>query len=184
MHALLAKKKMDVDMESLSPDEQRLLRLYGTRGKLAPFKHINERKYFDSGDYALSKAGKAELPVGSEHPNPERIQHLAPSPAMGLGVASSGMGMASNVQLKPILTNSPTANTVGGPAAAAGQTVLGPDGQVAGSPVKAASFLNRETSADDLEEADPAQQEGTPQHASGTEGEKAPTGEDNIPIQQ
>jgi hypothetical protein len=44
---------------------------------------LQERKYFDSGDYALSKAGKASdagvTQVGREHPNPEKIPHMAPS---------------------------------------------------------------------------------------------------------
>jgi hypothetical protein len=43
---------------------------------------LQERKYFDSGDYALSKAGKASdvgvTQVGREHPNPEKIPHMAP----------------------------------------------------------------------------------------------------------
>ena len=38
-----------------------------------------ERKYFDSGDYALSKAGKASdagiTNVGSQFPSPESIPH-------------------------------------------------------------------------------------------------------------
>ncbi|KAG0243732.1 hypothetical protein B0O80DRAFT_451105 [Mortierella sp. GBAus27b] len=36
-----------------------------------------QRKYFDSGDYALSKAGK-DATVGSEHPQPENIPHSVP----------------------------------------------------------------------------------------------------------
>lgn len=48
-----------------------------------------QRKYFDSGDYAMSKAGKAPEPglqTGSEHPDPETILHL--SPLGGSGKAS------------------------------------------------------------------------------------------------
>ncbi|CDM30047.1 Endosulphine [Penicillium roqueforti FM164] len=64
-----------VDINSLSPEEQRLLRLYGKM----PTKK-DERKYFDSGDYALSKAGKASdlgvTNIGSRHPVPENIPHL------------------------------------------------------------------------------------------------------------
>jgi len=41
-----------------------------------------ERKYFDSGDYALSKAGKASdsgvTSIGTEHPNAENIPHASP----------------------------------------------------------------------------------------------------------
>lgn len=43
-----------------------------------------ERKYFDSGDYALSKAGKADdvggvTNIGREHPSPDTIPHLSSS---------------------------------------------------------------------------------------------------------
>ena len=35
--------------------------------------HAQDRKYFDSGDYALSKAGKApQSTVGTAIPNPEK----------------------------------------------------------------------------------------------------------------
>lgn len=41
-----------------------------------------ERKYFDSGDYALSKAGKASdtgiNTIGTEHPTADAIPHLSP----------------------------------------------------------------------------------------------------------
>jgi len=50
----------------------------------------SERKYFDSGDYALSKAGRGDGvdlgAVGTEHPAPERIPH----PHLGL---RGGMGV-------------------------------------------------------------------------------------------
>ncbi|KAJ4365145.1 hypothetical protein N0V83_008763 [Neocucurbitaria cava] len=68
-----------VDISKMSPDEARLFRLYG---KLPNKKDLlqnklKERKYFDSGDYALSKAGKASdvgvTQVGREHPNPDKI---------------------------------------------------------------------------------------------------------------
>ncbi|KAH8730240.1 camp-regulated phosphoprotein/endosulfine conserved region-domain-containing protein [Phaeosphaeriaceae sp. PMI808] len=74
----------------MSPDEARLFRLYG---KLPNKKDLlqnklKERKYFDSGDYALSKAGKASdigvTQVGREHPNPEKIPHIAPPIPNGL----------------------------------------------------------------------------------------------------
>lgn len=42
-----------------------------------------ERKYFDSGDYAMSKAGKADdvgvTAIGREHPSPDSIPHLSSS---------------------------------------------------------------------------------------------------------
>jgi hypothetical protein len=122
-----------VDIGKMSPDEAKLFRLYG---KLPNKKDLlqnklKERKYFDSGDYALSKAGKASdvgvTQVGREHPNPEKIPHMAP----------------------PTPINGPNTNTQ--------------PGEKAGSPVKEATFLhretslNRETSASDFdnEEAQP-----------------------------
>lgn len=43
---------------------------------------MQERKYFDSGDYALSKAGKASdtgvTSIGTEHPSAENIPHASP----------------------------------------------------------------------------------------------------------
>jgi len=120
-------QKNKVDINSLSPDEQRLFRLYGKLPSKSDHlaKHLKERKYFDSGDYALSKAGKASdigvTSIGREHPVPEKIPHIAP-PAQN--------GHSQNSQDK---------------------------GQSGGSPVKENSFLhretslNRETSVDDIE---------------------------------
>lgn len=124
-------QKNKVDINSLSSDEQRLFRLYG---KLPNKKDLlqnklKERKYFDSGDYALSKAGKASSvdtgSVGSQHPLPENIPHLS-SP----GVGSASQGGSGNGNIHP-----------GGVA-----------GLQSGSPVKESSFLNRETSVDELDE--------------------------------
>jgi hypothetical protein len=117
--------------KSLSPDEQRLFRLYGKLPSKSDHlaKHLKERKYFDSGDYALSKAGKASSvdtgSVGSQHPLPENIPHLS-SP--GVGAASQGGSGNGNIQHG------------------------GVGGLQSGSPVKESSFLNRETSVDELDE--------------------------------
>ncbi|CZR60425.1 related to cAMP-regulated phosphoprotein family protein Igo1, putative [Phialocephala subalpina] len=129
--ALNPHKQNKVDIASLSPDEQRLFRLYGKLPSKSDHlaKHLKERKYFDSGDYALSKAGKASSvdtgSVGSQHPLPENIPHLS-SP--GVGNASQGGSGNGNILL-------------GGPA-----------GLQSGSPVKESSFLNRETSVDEVDE--------------------------------
>ncbi|OAK95973.1 hypothetical protein IQ06DRAFT_231164 [Phaeosphaeriaceae sp. SRC1lsM3a] len=81
----------------MSADEAKLFRLYG---KLPNKKDLlqnklKERKYFDSGDYALSKAGKASdvgvTQVGREHPNPEKIPHIAPTPN-GAAAPQNGNG--------------------------------------------------------------------------------------------
>ena len=142
-------------VQSLSPDEQRLFRLYGKLPSKADHlaKHLKERKYFDSGDYALSKAGKASSvdtgSVGSQHPLPENIPHLS-SP----GIGSANQGGSGNGNIVHTGVNG---------------------GTQAGSPVKESSYLNRETSANELEEKEnkaldpklgsvspPAAQEGIP----------------------
>lgn len=143
-------------MQSLSPDEQRLFRLYGKLPSKSDHlaKHLKERKYFDSGDYALSKAGKASSvdtgSVGSQHPSPENIPHLA-SPAPGN--ASQGGSGNGNIH---------SGSTAGLPS---------------GSPVKESSFLNRETSADELDEKDKI-------GARGIENISPPPTKEGIPIRR
>ncbi|KAI4287339.1 MAG: hypothetical protein L6R35_003401 [Caloplaca aegaea] len=127
-------QKNKVDVGSLNEEEQKLFRLYG---KLPNKKDLlqnklKERKYFDSGDYALSKAGKASeggvTTIGSQHPLPENIPHLtSPSP----------MGTNSSVH---------TSNGNGHGHGSTGSISAG--GQ-SGSPVKEASFLHRGESVDE-----------------------------------
>lgn len=113
----------------MSPDEQRLLRLYGKLPSKSDHlaKHLKERRYFDSGDYALSKAGKASSvdtgSVGSEHPVPEKIPHLS-SPVIG----NVHQGVIGNTSIHYSASITGTQN---------------------GSPVKESSFLNRETNFDE-----------------------------------
>ena len=41
---------------------------------------VQDRKFFDSGDYALSKAGRApQNTVGTAIPNPEKYVHTHPN---------------------------------------------------------------------------------------------------------
>ncbi|SCU87840.1 LAFA_0E09142g1_1 [Lachancea sp. 'fantastica'] len=51
--------KETVDTSKMTPQEVKLLKMYGKLpSKKDLFKHkLQERKYFDSGDYALNKAG-------------------------------------------------------------------------------------------------------------------------------
>lgn len=155
MNPLQAKK---VDIKSLSPEEQRLFRLYGKLPSRSDHfaKHLKERKYFDSGDYAMNKAGKGDSvdtgAVGSQHPVPENIPHLS-SPVSG----PNGIGS----MLHPHQHHSSLQ---------------------AGSPVKESSFLNRETSAEDVEgAANPEQQQPSAGSAEGTA--KAAAGEQQeIPL--
>ncbi|TDZ26629.1 mRNA stability protein [Colletotrichum sidae] len=124
-------QKNKIDVSSLTPEEQRLFRLYGKLPSRSDHfaKHLKERKYFDSGDYAMSKAGKGDSvdtgAVGSQHPVPENIPHLS-SPVNN---SSSSLNVAKH---HPSI----------------------PSGAQAGSPVKESSFLNRETSAEEVERKD------------------------------
>lgn len=86
-------QKNKIDISKMSPEEQRLFRMYGkvpNRKDLLQNK-LKERKYFDSGDYALSKAGKAAdagvTSIGHEHPVPENIPHSS-TPHNGTSSAS------------------------------------------------------------------------------------------------
>ncbi|KAJ7163331.1 camp-regulated phosphoprotein/endosulfine conserved region-domain-containing protein [Mycena filopes] len=82
---MLPAQRNKIDISKLDPQEQQLFAKYG---KLPTHKNVlmkmqKDRKYFDSGDYALSKAGVAPTnTVGTAIPNPENIPH-ASSPANG-----------------------------------------------------------------------------------------------------
>lgn len=77
---MLPAKRNKIDISKLTDEEQKLFRLYG---KLPTHKDVlakmqKDRKYFDSGDYALSKAGKApQTAVGTAIPSPENIPHAS-----------------------------------------------------------------------------------------------------------
>ncbi|KAF2662207.1 Endosulfine-domain-containing protein [Lophiostoma macrostomum CBS 122681] len=116
----------NIAIQKLTADEARLFRLYG---KLPNKKDLlqnklKERKYFDSGDYALSKAGKASdigvTTIGREHPVPEKIPHIAPTPTHANGNGQNGQEK----------------------------------GQMSGSPVKESTFLHRESSLNRQASAD------------------------------
>lgn len=136
-----------VATQSLSPEEQRLFRLYGKLPSRSDHfaKHLKERKYFDSGDYAMSKAGKGDSvdtgTVGSQHPVPEKIPHLSSPPSAG-----SANGHNNHAVLGGNGNGGVGAINLGIP----GATHAFPQ---AGSPVKESSFLHRETSASDLEDS-------------------------------
>ncbi|TBU24089.1 Endosulfine-domain-containing protein [Dichomitus squalens] len=95
---MLPAKRNKVDISKLTEEEQKLFRLYG---KLPTHKNVltkmqKDRKYFDSGDYALSKAGKApQNTVGTAIPNPENIPH-ATSPPVHQSLSVSPTNSVSN----------------------------------------------------------------------------------------
>ncbi|EGD98807.1 mRNA stability protein [Trichophyton mentagrophytes] len=125
-----------IDINSLSPDEQRLLRMYGKMPNKKDLlqNKLKERKYFDSGDYALSKAGKASdvTSIGSRHPLPENIPHLtASSPPQSTATPNHFNGGHG-----PAHSHSGGANNAMSPG-------------MARSPIKEGSFLQRQTSIED-----------------------------------
>ncbi|OIW29117.1 hypothetical protein CONLIGDRAFT_715509 [Coniochaeta ligniaria NRRL 30616] len=138
--------------EAVDADSLRAKTKYGHLPKnFLPRHRVIDRKYFDSGDFALQKAGKADNLdtgiVGTEHPVPEKIPHL-----------SSPVGAAAN-----------GGASVGG----LGNPLLAPhhmhQAHQAGSPVKESSFLHRETSADDVVQ----QQQGPGDGKQGSENAQA-----------
>lgn len=123
--------------QSLTEEEQKLFRLYGklpSKKDLLQTK-LKERKYFDSGDYALSKAGKSDNALvgglGHAHPSPDTIPHLSQQNSNSGAQADGqhGRGSISAAAGGPALT----------PTVSHGQ---------AGSPVKE-SLLQRGTSVDE-----------------------------------
>ncbi|PFH53388.1 hypothetical protein AMATHDRAFT_138092 [Amanita thiersii Skay4041] len=91
---MLPAQRNKIDISKLNPQEQQLFAKYG---KLPTHKNIlmkmqKERKYFDSGDYALSKAGVAPpTTVGTAIPHPENIPHAS---TPGNGHASGHQGLS------------------------------------------------------------------------------------------
>lgn len=100
---MLPAQRKKVDLSTLTEEEKKLFRLYG---KLPTHKNVltkvqKDRKYFDSGDYALSKAGVTpQAAVGTAIPHPENIPHVTPSP---------------HPNLHAPLSTSPTGQNVGSP---------------------------------------------------------------------
>jgi len=158
-----------VDINAMSPDEQRLFRMYG---KLPDKKNLlqnkpkgQERKYFDSGDYALSKAGKAGdvgvTSIGVEHPSPDTIPHLSSSPSTQT---------PSNPNGNPGLNLQPTHSH---------------SSYVSGSPVKEGSILQRGMSVDDQDgEIKSAMEKRGAAQASTSSGLSPSSESDAVPIRQ
>jgi len=110
---MIPARRNKVDISSLTEEEKKLFRLYG---KLPTHKNVltkmqKDRKYFDSGDYALSKAGVGpQNAVGTAIPNPENIPHasshathqlLSTSPANSATSPVRESSLAQNEMLFP-----------------------------------------------------------------------------------
>jgi len=207
-------KNNKIDIGSLSPDEQRLFRMYG---KLPNKKDLlqnklKERKYFDSGDYALSKAGKASdsgvTSIGTEHPNAENIPHASPlnhiltrsDSIVGASPPSHSpstltANMANN-PLSAIGAGDGTSPTLSGPSPASmhrgsingipgGNTL--PTGHISiinsRSPVKE-SYLNRSSSIDDPENEEEAEEEKKKRAGGAEQSISPPPRTEGIPIRR
>ncbi|KIV86873.1 hypothetical protein PV11_02455 [Exophiala sideris] len=141
-------QKNKIDINKLSPEEQRLFRLYGklpNKSDLLQNK-LKERKYFDSGDYALSKAGKASdtgvTTIGTEHPRAEEIPHNSPL----THTVSRNDSIAGSPDGQPILPPGPAGMHRGSINGIPGG---GLSGVTSRSPVKESSYLARSASIDE-----------------------------------
>ncbi|KDE08543.1 hypothetical protein MVLG_01320 [Microbotryum lychnidis-dioicae p1A1 Lamole] len=102
-------QRQKVDISSFSEQERELFQKYGKvpSHKSLLGNKLKERKYFDSGDYALSKAGvEPQHIVGKAIPSPQDIPHASP-PNTTSGISTSPSGTTSNQGL----STSPSAST-------------------------------------------------------------------------
>ncbi|KAJ1550062.1 hypothetical protein HK405_001505, partial [Cladochytrium tenue] len=88
---------------TLSPEAAAFYQKYGrlppTKKDLLGKQIKSDRKYFDSGDYALSQAGRSSpKEVGSLHPSPDRIPHSVPAAAKK--EAGGAAAVAANLPAK------------------------------------------------------------------------------------
>ncbi|KAJ1887394.1 hypothetical protein LPJ66_009143 [Kickxella alabastrina] len=129
---MLPARQQKVDLSKLTPEEQTQFKKYGKLpvNKNVLTQKIKERKYFDSGDYAMSKAGKTDEQVGDEHPSVDTIPHsqtpinpgtLASSPTTETGGAIPVSGGASGVipscsMVHPTAFSPPKEYSMGAPA--------------------------------------------------------------------
>jgi len=151
---------------------------------------LKERKYFDSGDYALSKAGKASdsgvTTIGTEHPRAEEIPHMSPlmhtlsrSDSIA-GTPGSTAGLVATPDNQPML---PGAGMHRG--SMNGFPGGGLVGTTSRSPVKEGSFLARSTSIEERNRNDPQDGDNANTRANVMEGSISPPArKEGIPIRQ
>ncbi|GAA5901228.1 endosulfine family protein [Sporobolomyces salmoneus] len=117
--------KQKVDISSFSDQEKELFQKYGkvpTHKNLLSNK-LKERKYFDSGDYAMSKAGVSpQSSVGTAIPSPADIPHASPPQHNSSGGGNSGGGLSTSP------STSPGSIPIGSPSSSAHQTPAGTGG--------------------------------------------------------
>lgn len=129
-----------------------------------PLPPQQERKYFDSGDYALSKAGKASdtgvTTIGTEHPQAENIPHLSASspPNSATSTGSVGAGLPGSISLNHSHSQEGSSATAAATHFMPGSgghrgSIQGMQGGVTSrSPVKESSYLARTASVDEVQD--------------------------------
>lgn len=140
---MLPAQRNKVDISSLSEEDQKLFRLYGKLPKAALLQNkLKERKYFDSGDYALSKAGKApQQSVGTAIPNPDLLPHASSVSSPGANAASP----PGSIVMQSGSASSGPVNVPGAPGLQSRPQVSAfPISGLGSSPGKEASSLGRE----------------------------------------
>ncbi|GAA5872219.1 hypothetical protein JCM16303_001020 [Sporobolomyces ruberrimus] len=112
--------KQKVDISSFSDQEKELFQKYGkvpTHKNLLSNK-LKERKYFDSGDYAMSKAGVSpQSSVGTAIPSPADIPHASPPQHN----SNSGAGLSTS----PSSSTSPGSMPIGSPSSQSAGGAMG-----------------------------------------------------------
>ncbi|GHJ88167.1 hypothetical protein NliqN6_4569 [Naganishia liquefaciens] len=111
MNPLLKNK---VDLSTMSEQERQLFQKYGKLPKKNVLTSMQkERKYFDSGDYAMHKAGVgAELPVGSAIATPERLPHAQPPSLSSSPTNSSSMSQYAHHHSSSSASSPPRASAL------------------------------------------------------------------------
>ncbi|KAK4049342.1 hypothetical protein OIO90_005471 [Microbotryomycetes sp. JL221] len=101
---MLPHQRQKVDLSSLTDQERELFQKYGKlpshKGLLA--NKLKERKYFDSGDYAMSKAGVSpQHVVGTAIPSPADIPHASPPSTNPVPISGGSTQPGSTVSTSP-----------------------------------------------------------------------------------
>lgn len=117
-----------VDISSMTEQEQKAFKLYGkVPAKNALTKMQKDRKYFDSGDYMMNKAGVGNAqPVGTAIPTPEGVPHASPPGPNSPGILATS---PSNNIPNPLLGNNSAIADDSAPSAHAHAQPIGVPGQ-------------------------------------------------------
>lgn len=120
-------KMNKIDVSQMSEEDQKAFKMFGR----LPQKNLlskmqKDRKYFDSGDYMMSKAGvqSAQAP-GTAIPTPEGLPHafsptantspaLAPTGSHADSVSGNAHGSAASAAASPVSSPSPTKHAASG----------------------------------------------------------------------